>query len=66
MGGGSGDILIGANYILYLREYLLPLDIHIDCYSGNLGAAKNMFINSNIVNGIYKNIYHNQAKKYDF
>ena len=66
MGGGFGDILIGANYIQYLREYLSPLDIHIDCYSGNLGAAQNAFINSNIIDGLYRNWYHNKARKYDF
>lgn len=66
MGGGFGDILIGANYIYHLRKYLSPLDVHIDCYSGNLGAAKNTFINSNLIDGLYKNVYHNKAKKYDF
>lgn len=65
MGGGFGDILIGANYILYLREYLTPLNVHIDCYSGNLGAAKNAFGGSDIIDGLYKNIYHNKARKYD-
>lgn len=65
MGGGFGDILIGANYILYLKKYLSPLDIHIDCYSGNLNAAHNALNNSNLVEGIYKNTYHNKAEKYD-
>ena len=66
IGGGFGDILIGANYIKYLREYLSPLDVHIDCYSGNLGAAQNAFINSNVIDGLYRNFYHNKARKYDF
>lgn len=66
MGGGFGDILIGANYIQHLREYLEPLNMHIDCYSGNLGAAKNAFINSKVIDGLYRNWYHNKARKYDF
>lgn len=65
IGGGLGDILISANYILYFKKYLSPLNVHIDCYSTNLCAAHNILDNSNLVNNIYKNVYNNKAEKYD-
>lgn len=65
MGGGTGDILISANYVMYLRKYLAPAEVYIDCYTGNMGASKSFFTNTGLINGLFQNYYHNQAEKYD-
>lgn len=69
-GGGFGDYLLAANYIMHFRKFveanfLKPTEIHLDCYAGSINSAKAVFINSGLVNNIDKNKYHRTAKQYD-
>jgi len=69
-GGGFGDYLISANYIMYFRKFLKenfikPFNIQIDCYAGSIKSAEAVFIDSGLVDNIDKNKYHRTAKQYD-